>query len=46
VARLRDQGFDVDEHPHPVNARAPGSDLRIPSPAIEAEVLGIRARVA
>jgi hypothetical protein len=56
-ARLRDQGFEIEEHPHSVNAQAPGSALRIQfttderyqaflARSVEAEVLGIRARVA
>jgi hypothetical protein len=47
----------TDEHPHSVNVQAPGSDLRIQfttderyqaflSRSVEAEVLGVRVRVA
>ena len=54
---LREQGFDIEEHPHSVNARLPESELRIqfttderyqffPSRSVEAEVLGVLARVA
>lgn len=54
---LRQQGFKTEEHPHSVNALAPVSSLRIqfttddryqtfPSRALEAEVLGVKARVA
>jgi hypothetical protein len=56
-ARLREQGFRTEEHPHSVNALAPGSELRIqfttderyqafPGRAVEAEVLGVRVRIA
>ncbi len=56
-ARLRELGFKIEEHPHSVNAQAPGSDLRIqfttderyqafPARSVEAEILGLRARVA
>ena len=56
-AHLREQGFRIEEHPHPVNAMAPGSDLRIQfttderyqaflARSVEAEVLGIRVRIA
>ena len=51
---LQEQGFQADEHPH---SRAPESDLRIQfttderyqaflSRSVEAEVLGVRVRVA
>jgi hypothetical protein len=53
---LQEQGFQTDQHPHSVNAQAPGSDLRIQftderyqaflSRSGEAEVLGVRVRVA
>lgn len=54
---LRDRGFNTEEHPHSVNARAPGSQLRIQfttderyqeflARAAEADVLGVRVRVA
>src|SRR5215472_5281630 len=57
AARLREQGFKTEEHPHSVNALAPGSKLRIQfttderyqaflDRSIEAEVLGVRVRVA
>ena len=53
---LRKQDFRIEEHPHSVNASA-GSDLRIQfttdqryqpfvSRAVDAEVLGVRARIA
>src|SRR6266404_200031 len=29
LAHLREQHFEVEEHPHSMNARAPGSELRI-----------------
>jgi hypothetical protein len=56
-ARLRELGFKIEEHPHSVNAQAPGSDLRIqfttderyqafPARCVEANVLGLRAKVA
>lgn len=56
-ARLGEQGFQIEEHRHPVNAQTPGSDLRIQfttdgryqaflTRAVEAEVLGVRVRVA
>ena len=54
---LQEQGFQTDQHPHSVNAQAPGSDLRIQfttderyqaflSRSGEAEVLGVRVTVA
>src|SRR5438045_3153665 len=54
---LREQGFQTDEFPHSLNVLAPGSDLRIQFTiddryqaflprAVEAEVLGVRVRVA
>ena len=54
---LQERGFRIEEHPHSVNALATGSELRIqfttderhqafPSRAIEAEVLGLRVKVA
>ena len=57
AARLQEQGFQMDEHPPSVNVQAPGSDLRIQfttderyraflSRSVEAEVLGVRVRVA
>jgi len=56
-AHLREQGFKIEEHPHSVNALAPGSDLRIQfttderyqpflARSVEAEVLGISVRIA
>ena len=56
-ACLQEQGFKTEEHPHPVNALAPGSELRIQftrderyqaflARSVEAEVLGLRVRVA
>ena len=56
-AHLEKQGFKIDEHAHSVNVLAPGSKLRIQFTtderyqaflirSIEAEVLGVRARVA
>lgn len=55
--RLKEQGFKIEEHPHSLNALTPGSDLRIQfttderyqaflTRAVEAEVLGVRVRVA
>jgi len=57
AARLENQGFKIEEHAHSVNALAPGSDLRIqfttderyqafPARSVEAEVLGVRVRIA
>ena len=54
---LRKQGFKTEEHPHPVNALAPGTQLRIQfttderyqaflARSVDAQVLGIRVRVA
>ena len=56
-ARLRDLGFEMEDHPHSLNAQAPGSRLRIqfttderyqgfPARSVVAEVLGVRAKVA
>jgi hypothetical protein len=56
-AHLREQGFKIEEHAHPVNVLAPGSDLRIQfttdqryqaflARAVEAKVLGLQVRVA
>ena len=57
VAQLDEQGFKSEAHPHSVNLQAPGSKLRIQftrderyqpfvARSIEAEVLGVRAKVA
>jgi hypothetical protein len=57
AAHLHEQGFRVNEHPHPINALAPGSELRIQfttdgryqefiGRARDAEVLGVIVRVA
>ena len=57
TARLGEQGFKAESHTHSVNALAPGSQLRIqfttderyqafPARSVEAEVLGIRVKVA
>ncbi len=54
---LREQSFQIEEHPHSVNAQTPGSRLRIqfttderyqpfPARSLEAEVLGIWVKVA
>ena len=54
---LQEQGFRTEEHPHSLNALAPGSELRIQftkderyqaflDRAVEAEVLGVRVRIA
>jgi hypothetical protein len=54
---LREQGFRTEEHPHSLNALAPGSELRIQfttderyqaflAGTVEAEVLGVRVRIA
>ena len=56
-ARLQEQGFTAEEHPHSVNVSAPESDLRIqfttderyqtfPARCTEAEVLGVLVKVA
>jgi hypothetical protein len=56
-AYLQEQGFKTEAHPYSVNAQAPGSELRIQfttderyqaflARAVEAEVLGVRLRVA
>jgi hypothetical protein len=56
-ACLREQGFKTEEFPHSVNALAPASQLRIQfttdpryqsflERAVEAEVLGVRAKIA
>ena len=56
-AHLQAQGFKTEEHPHSVNALAPGSELQIQfttheryqaflARSVEAEVLGVRVRVA
>jgi len=56
-AYLREQGFKTEEFPHPVNALAPASQLRIQfttdpryqsflERAVDAEVLGVPARIA
>ena len=57
VARLKEEGFATEQHPHSVNATAPQSELRILfttderyqaflDRAQEADVLGTRVRVA
>jgi len=57
AAYLQEQGFKTEEHPHSLNALAPGSQLRIQfttderyqaflARSGEAEVLGLRVRVA
>jgi len=57
AAYLQEQGFKTEEHPHSLNALAPGSELRIQfttdercqaflTRSVEAEVLGVRVRVA
>ena len=54
---LRARGFEVQEHPHSLNAQLPGSRLRVqvtlderyqafPSRAVVAEVFGVRLPVA
>src|SRR2546425_8075721 len=54
---LRSRGFEVEEHPHSINARYPGSRLRVqitinsryadfPARAVEAELFGVRLPVA
>jgi hypothetical protein len=56
-ARLREQGFKIEEHAHSLNATAASSDLRIQFTtdqryqsflprAVKAKVLGIQVRVA
>jgi hypothetical protein len=55
--RLEAEGFKTEVHAHPLNALAPGSTLRIqfttderyqtfPARSIEAEVLGVRVKIA
>src|SRR5437867_4909416 len=57
TAALRSHGFEVEEHPHSVNARFPGSRLRIqitmdsryaefPHRASDAELFGVRLPIA
>ena len=57
TASLLDQGFEIEEHLYSVNARPPGSQLRIqfstgdrcqafPARSVQAEVLGVVARIA
>ncbi len=57
MMHLKGQGFETEVHAHSVNALAPGSALRIqfttderyqafPSRSVEAEVLGVRAKIA
>jgi hypothetical protein len=54
---LRDRGFNVEEHPHSLNAQLPGSRLRVrvtlderyrafPSRAVRGELFGVRLPVA
>jgi hypothetical protein len=54
---LREQGFEIEEHEHSLNAQGPGSDLRIQfttdsryqaflERSVEAVVLGVKVRVA
>lgn len=54
---LQAAGFDVESHPHSINARLPGSRLRIqitvndrygtfPSRAVDGEIFGVRMPVA
>jgi hypothetical protein len=54
---LRSRGFEVEEHPHSINAQYPGSRLRVqitinsryasfPERAVEAELFGVRLPVA
>jgi hypothetical protein len=57
AARLREDGFAIEEHQHSLNAQGAGSDLRIqfttdaryqafPGRAVDAVVFGVRVRVA
>ena len=57
LAHLQAEGFTLEEHPHSVNVLGPESTLRIqftrderyqafPTRSVEAEVLGVRVRVA
>ena len=57
TAALETAGFHIEAHEHSVNAQGAGSDLRIqfttdpryqefPTRSVEAEVLGVRVRVA
>jgi hypothetical protein len=54
---LREQGFELEDHPHSLNAVAPGSQLRIQFTtdsryqaflcrAIDSDVLGVRVKIA
>jgi hypothetical protein len=54
---LREQGFELEEHQHSLNVRAPGSDLRIQfttderyqaflARCVDGDVLGLRVKVA
>jgi hypothetical protein len=55
--KLREQGFTIEEHEHSLNARGPGSELRIQfttdvryqaflERSVEAVVLGVQVKVA
>jgi hypothetical protein len=57
TASLRDQGFEIEEHPYSVNAKPPGNQLRIQfstderyqtflARSVQAEVLGVLAKIA
>jgi len=57
TASLRDQGFEIEEHSYSVNAKPPGSQLRIQfstderyqaflARSVQAEVLGVLAKIA
>ena len=56
TAYLRDQGFQVEEHPYSLNAKTPGSLLRIHlstderyqaflGRTVDGEVLGVRTKI-
>jgi hypothetical protein len=57
AARLREQGFRTEEHPHSLNTTTPASQLRIQfttddryqaflARAVESDVLGVHVRIA
>jgi hypothetical protein len=57
AAHLRDQGFQIEEHAHSLNAQAPGSSLRIQfstderyqdflTRCVDADVLGVPVKIA
>ena len=57
AARLRERGFETEQHPHSLNATPPGSELRIQfttderyqaflTRSVEGNVLGVRVKIA